>query len=137
MNIILGCRNVIEEKLRSSQSKVNLRNVYDRICASMYPQMVEIEKKMRDSQYERDLYMEQAMVCGSMGYYEFLSANRLEKILKWQKRSGCYGSIEDDGYKRTAVFDRAQEKKALNGLHDEALYNDLKGYDFKPGANSR
>jgi len=98
----------------------------------MYPQMVEKEQMNSYSQYNRDLYMEQAMVCGSMGYYEFLSAKRLEKILNWQKSSGCYGSDDEDDFKRATVYNQAKET-----LNDERLYDDMKGYDFKPGANSR
>ena len=136
MNIFQGCKKVLVERLKSSNSEMNLERVYDRICASMYPQMVEFENiKKHNYNYERDLYMEQAMVCGSMGYYEFLSVKRLKKILKWQKRSGCFGDPDDESKKETIPSRDNEVKKTLN--LEEKLYDDINGFGSKIGANSR
>ena len=35
------------------------------------------------------------MVCGLLGYHEFLSLRRLNTVLQWQRTSGCYGDIEN------------------------------------------
>ena len=40
--------------------------------------------------------MEQSVVCGLLGYYEFLSPTRMENVIKWQRASGCYGDIEEE-----------------------------------------
>ena len=84
----------MQERLRQSNSKGGLQGMYGRICASMYPQMMEIERKrtLLDSNLrQKDLYIEQAMVCGSMGYPEFLTKDRLQNILSWQRDDGCFG----------------------------------------------
>lgn len=31
------------------------------------------------------------MVCGSIGYRDFLSSKRLRHILTWQRKDGCFG----------------------------------------------
>ena len=64
----------------------------------MYPQMMHIEKKdggLYSNSEDRDLYMEQAMVCATMGFSDFLSIKRLRDILSWQMDNGCFGSVED------------------------------------------
>lgn len=108
--------------------------MYDRICASMYPQMVKFEKTHRKNapEYERDLYMEQAMVCGSMGYYEFLSVKRLNMILQWQRKNGCFGGTKDDDLSRRTLT--KYNKKTFNSDLEEMQYDAIKGYDFKTGA---
>ena len=45
---------------------------------------------------DADLMMEQSVVCGLLGYYEFLSPTRMENLIKWQRESGCYGDIEEE-----------------------------------------
>ena len=40
--------------------------------------------------------MEQSVVCGLLGYYEFLTPRRLSNIIHWQRSTGCYGNIENE-----------------------------------------
>ena len=93
-----GCTPVFGKRLEQSNIKGGLEEVYDRICSMMYPEMTAIEQKrtLDQSFYQRDLYMEQAMVCGSMGYGDFLSTERLRKILSWQRSDGCFGEKRDN-----------------------------------------
>lgn len=92
-----GCTPVFVKRLEQSNIKGGLEEVYNRICSIMYPEMTGIEQKrtLDQSYYQRDLYMEQAMVCGSMGYGDFLSTERLRKILSWQRNDGCFGEKRD------------------------------------------
>ena len=41
-----------------------------------------------------DLLMEQSVVCGLLGYYQFLTPQRLKNVLLWQRDSGCFGNID-------------------------------------------
>ena len=88
-----GCTPVFVKRLEQSNIKGGLEEVYNRICSMMYPEMAAIEQKrtLDHSYYQRDLFMEQGMVCGSMGYGDFLSNERLRKILSWQRNDGCFG----------------------------------------------
>lgn len=92
-----GCTPVFVKRLEQSNMKGGLEEVYNRICSAMYPEMTAIEEKrtLDQSYYQRDLFMEQAMVCGSMGYGDFLSTERLRKILSWQRSDGCFGEKRD------------------------------------------
>lgn len=92
---IAGCTPVLLKRLEQSNIKGGLEGIYSRICSEIYPEMTAIEQKrtLDRSSYHKDLFMEQAMVCGSMGYRDFLSAARLRKILSWQRGDGCFGAI--------------------------------------------
>jgi hypothetical protein len=60
----------------------------------MYPEMLKQEKLARrtNSLEEIDLYMEQGVVCGMLGYVQFLSLHRLNLILGWMHPSkSCFG----------------------------------------------
>lgn len=95
--VMAGCTPVFVKRLEQSDIKGGVEEVYNRICSMMYPEMTAIEQKrtLDQSFYQQDLYMEQAMVCGSMGYGDFLSTERLRKILSWQGSDGCFGKESD------------------------------------------
>ncbi|XP_078609942.1 UPF0764 protein C16orf89 homolog [Branchiostoma floridae x Branchiostoma japonicum] len=42
-------------------------------------------------QEDRDLFMEQALLCGLVGYRDFFRSSWLSAILSWQSPSGCFG----------------------------------------------
>ena len=74
-----------------------LQETYDRICSNIYNQLVVIEEHVHPTKrIDADLMMEQCVVCGLMGYNEFLTPQRLRRVLKWQRSSGCYGDISDE-----------------------------------------
>ena len=52
-----------------------------------------IEKNRPTKRVDADLMMEQIVVCGLMGYYGFLTPQRLRAVLNWQRPSGCYGEL--------------------------------------------
>lgn len=95
---VQGCTQVLLKRLEESNIDGGLEQIYNRICSDMYPEMTAMEEKGQSSMH-RDLYMEQAMVCGSIGYKDFLSQGRLKQILSWQRKDGCFSETyeeEDD-----------------------------------------
>lgn len=70
--------------------------VYDRICSNIYNQLLLVEQNHPIKRIDADLMMEQSVICGLLGYHEFLSLRRLNAVLQWQRTSGCYGDIEDE-----------------------------------------
>ena len=104
---------------RLRQLNINgLQEMYGRICASMYPQMMEIEEKreLESSVVRRDLYLEQAMVCGSMGYPQFLTQERLKNIFRWQRDDGCFGNVRKE---QKMLLNDGHQNKGI-GLHGDA-----------------
>ncbi|CAH3184385.1 unnamed protein product, partial [Porites evermanni] len=77
-------------------SNSSLESVYDKICSNIYNQLLMMEGIAKIKRIDADLMMEQSVVCGLLGYYEFLSPTRMENLIKWQRASGCYGDIEEE-----------------------------------------
>lgn len=74
-----GCNGLIEDR-----------------CVKIMSEMIGLEHPKVETR-DRDLYIEQGLVCALHGYEEFLSLKRLADILSWQRGVGCYGySNEDD-----------------------------------------
>lgn len=130
LSLIAGCTPVLLKRLEQSNIKGGLEGIYNRICSDMYPEMLAIEQKrtLDENNYHRDLFMEQAMVCSSMGYGDFLSAERLKKILSWQRGDGCFGQMthgkdEDE----TKQFSDVELNQQTNSQSDFEGYTDMKG----------
>lgn len=49
------------------------------------------------------------MVCGSIGYRDFLSSKRLRHVLTWQRKDGCFGTK-----KQTSQSDSNEETGVSN-----------------------
>ena len=90
-----------------------LQETYDRICSNIYNQLVVIEEQIHPTKrIDADLMMEQCVVCGLMGYNEFLTPQRLRRVLKWQRSSGCYGDINDE----TNLTRQGRSRKTMRKL---------------------
>ena len=79
------------KEFRSSVEKV-----YDKICSNIYTQLLLVEQVRPFKRIDADLMMEQSVVCGLLGYFEFLTPHRLAIIKSWQRPNGCYGEIENE-----------------------------------------
>ena len=104
-----------------------LEDVYEGLCATLYPQLLTQERELTTQDIQAmDLYMEEEVVCGLLGYHKFLSFDRLSQVLDWQLSSGCYGNIpktggtgdggdhdESDGVGEQAVRSRRKRRFAL------------------------
>ena len=96
MYILTGCSSILTAKLQQSRIQGGVGHMYDVICSNMYPQMVILEKIKKKKLVQIDLTFEQALVCGLLGYEDFLSETRLRRILRYQFPSGCYGYPQDN-----------------------------------------
>ncbi|XP_041365036.1 UPF0764 protein C16orf89 homolog [Gigantopelta aegis] len=84
-----GCLpQVLTKILMNRQPSVTaLREAF---CANMFEEakLIEIDGFMV---HRRDLFMENAALCGMLGYRDFFNSDWLEKILSWQTPGrGCY-----------------------------------------------
>ena len=114
--LFAGCTPILLKRLEQSHVKGGLEEFYNRICSDMYPQMTAVEEKRTLDRYayKRDLYMEQAMVCGSIGYRDFLSSKRLRRILTWQRKDGCFGTK-----KQTSQSDSNDEETGVSNAQSD------------------
>lgn len=85
----MGCQEEMN-KQRTLLGQPPPADLVDIFCASTYLEALEIEKEGFQP-LRRDLFMEQAALCGALGYRWFFSPAWLETIVSWQdKQSGCY-----------------------------------------------
>lgn len=89
-----GCLYEFSRKMKEFRSSVE--KVYDKICSNIYTQLLLVEQVRPFKRIDADLMMEQSVVCGLLGYFEFLTPHRLAIIKSWQRPNGCYGEIENE-----------------------------------------
>lgn len=86
---IKNCTDIV--KLRKAVSIQHLKKVY---CTNMMKINLEIEDEDFPL-HRRDLFMENIMLCGMIGYSDFIKTQWLEAILSWQNPTGCYLRIDN------------------------------------------
>ncbi|XP_078350933.1 UPF0764 protein C16orf89 homolog [Oculina patagonica] len=104
-----GCLDTFSTKMKEYKS--SLEHVYDKICSNIYTQLQLVERVHPIRRIDADLMMEQSVVCGILGYYEFLTPQRLSNVLQWQRSSGCYGNIENED-----EFNKQQSRRTMRKL---------------------
>ncbi|XP_064627220.1 UPF0764 protein C16orf89 homolog [Lineus longissimus] len=93
IGIQYGCSNKMKimRLLNNQPSLERLKAIY---CSNM----LEEARGLAADDFppiKRDLFMEQAALCGMIGYRQFFNSEWLEAILSWQKPNGCYGFAGD------------------------------------------
>ena len=81
---------------RRNRFRSSLEKVHDKICSNIYTQLLLVEQVRPFKRIDADLMMKQNVVCGLLGYFEFLTPHRLAIIKRRQRPKGCYGEIESE-----------------------------------------
>lgn len=112
--LMIGYQTGCQEEMNKQRTLLNqpppadLAKTY---CASIYLEALQIEKNKFPS-LRRDLFMEQAALCGALGYRWFFTPEWLKTIISWQdKQSGCY---KGDTILESQVEIRPQFKKSTS-----------------------
>ncbi|XP_025091335.1 UPF0764 protein C16orf89 homolog [Pomacea canaliculata] len=110
-----GCVEELEKATGAS-----VQDIQDRFCGSIYNEVLREVKDGAVDILNQDLFLEQVMLCGILGYEDFVQRDWIEMVLKWQRPNGCFSlpkylvamekKIEDNN---------AAEKKLLKDLQDE------------------
>lgn len=97
-----GCSDVLERELKKSSHSLNKdnRSYVDRFleekCVQIFNEFRQLEPNVV-SAGETDLFLEQGLVCGILGFEDFLTHKILENILSWQNiEHGCFGTETAD-----------------------------------------
>ncbi|XP_035683109.1 UPF0764 protein C16orf89 homolog [Branchiostoma floridae] len=94
----VGCTNELNDYARQQGFLEGVPGMQRRLCTSILSQ-AELLARHGPPQPEQDLFMEQAVVCGMLGYTNFLRPDWLQKVMTWQRPGGCFGKEapeEDD-----------------------------------------
>ncbi|KYN07657.1 UPF0764 protein C16orf89 like protein [Cyphomyrmex costatus] len=82
----LGCEEVINKT-------TSLSSLVSAYCARIFEDFINLESWSFPN-ITRDLMLEQVVLCGMEGYYEFVDKHYEDTILSWPHWSGCFGVIE-------------------------------------------
>ncbi|XP_014661654.1 PREDICTED: UPF0764 protein C16orf89 homolog isoform X1 [Priapulus caudatus] len=112
-----GCMSGMEVLARA-HNRNTVDGLHRRFCADVYRDAVRIYKQGAPDGTQ-DLFMEQAALCGMLGFRDFARPEWLDGILSWQHRSGCY-KIQDYSHifedyltKEVAAANRVKREEAV------------------------
>lgn len=66
------------------------------ICSSIFSELLLIWSLLEDNIFLIDLFMEQLLLCGLMGFEEFLDRAYIEFINHWMRSLECDGNLCND-----------------------------------------
>ncbi|XP_038676807.1 UPF0764 protein C16orf89 homolog [Scyliorhinus canicula] len=92
-----GCSNIFGAQHMDSKSFHIIEDYKKIFCSNMMQRNLEIENN--DFPYfQQDLFLENVMLCGHVGFSDFYKARWLEYILVWQQSTGCFGKPDEPRY---------------------------------------
>ncbi|KAK7485388.1 hypothetical protein BaRGS_00023336, partial [Batillaria attramentaria] len=112
-----GCVEDVER-----QVGVKIEDIEDRMCGSIYNEARKEAEGERVEEMTQDLFLEQVLVCGCLGYEDFLRRDWIEMVLRWQTGTGCF-TIKDPALLAMEKDVSAlveEERKLMNDLKQEA-----------------
>ncbi|ESO95304.1 hypothetical protein LOTGIDRAFT_160424 [Lottia gigantea] len=83
----LGCKNAFE-KYESSEKPGEVLN---RFCKHIYKESTNLENNQQVAENQQDLFLEQSLLCGTLGFEDFERKDWMNMVLKWQRSDGCFG----------------------------------------------
>ncbi|XP_066295506.1 UPF0764 protein C16orf89 homolog [Branchiostoma lanceolatum] len=98
----VGCTNELNSYARQQGFLEGVPGMQRRLCSAILSQ-AEFLARNGPPQPEQDLFMEQAVVCGMLGYTNFLRPDWLQKIMTWQRPDGCFGKEDPEEEKDELV----------------------------------
>jgi hypothetical protein len=96
-----GCQDQLQDALAGTGLKV--RDLKRRKCKDIYSQAVSEDRGGRVHTMEQDLFIEQVLLCGALGFEDFLPEKWIRMVLSWQNPQGCFqvtyppSNLEDQG----------------------------------------
>uniref|UniRef100_A0A0B6Y0C2 Saposin B-type domain-containing protein n=1 Tax=Arion vulgaris TaxID=1028688 RepID=A0A0B6Y0C2_9EUPU len=92
-----GCVKQAEEQLlKINVEHLSFRETQKRLCKSILAEALEEDKDGHVNVIREDLFIEQGMLCGVIGFEEFLTKKWIRKVLSWQTPKGCFGLTSED-----------------------------------------
>ncbi|XP_039263596.2 UPF0764 protein C16orf89 homolog [Styela clava] len=91
LGISVGCLDKFEEKLANSGG---LKEMFRKLCTSVVFQMDSLFKNGTVPYQFHDIFLEQGMICGAIGFVNTVNRTWLEGAMKWQHpKLGCFREV--------------------------------------------
>nr|XP_022336466.1 UPF0764 protein C16orf89 homolog [Crassostrea virginica] len=83
----VGCLNQVEKNLHGQK----IREVQTQMCEKIYKEASNLVKKGNVKSINRDLFLEQTVLCGPLGYESFMREDWIKMTLRWlDTHYGCF-----------------------------------------------
>ncbi|XP_072167859.1 UPF0764 protein C16orf89 homolog [Diadema setosum] len=94
-----GCQDQMEAKIGelspSTDKETTMASLTARLCSDIYEESSLIARRGFPSD-TRDIFIEQGVLCGMLGYSDFFNLDWLGVVLSWERGDGCFPA--DPGY---------------------------------------
>ncbi|XP_062875090.1 UPF0764 protein C16orf89 homolog [Trichomycterus rosablanca] len=90
-----GCSKMLKGDMRQSRVNITVEHYQRIFCSNMMNSNQQIVSKSFSGQTQ-DIFIENILLCGLVGFSDFYKPSWLQHILEWQdKELGCFGKDED------------------------------------------
>ena len=87
-----GCESTFNMKFLENGVNKSVQGFLHELCENILQTAEELWQDSNFLEFEKDLFMEQALVCSLAGYEDFLNERYFDVILRWQIDIGCFGT---------------------------------------------
>lgn len=87
-----GCESTFNMKFLENGVNKSVQAFLHELCENILQTAEELWEDSIFLEFEKDLFMEQALVCSLAGYEDFLNERYFDVILRWQIDIGCFGT---------------------------------------------
>ncbi|XP_076452208.1 UPF0764 protein C16orf89 homolog [Babylonia areolata] len=101
-----GCTQRVEASM-----KAKVADTQERMCGSIYNEAASEVKDEKVDDVFQDLFLEQVLVCGTLGFENFMRSDWMRMVLTWQKPTGCFSEDNPLILQTVGRLVEAQEKE--------------------------
>jgi hypothetical protein len=87
-----GCENTFNKKFQESGLNNSVHDFLHELCENILQTADELWHDSNLLEIEKDLFVEQTLVCSLASYEDFLNERYFDMILGWQIDIGCFGT---------------------------------------------
>eukprot|EP00058_Branchiostoma_floridae_P014660 XP_002600148.1 hypothetical protein BRAFLDRAFT_66656 [Branchiostoma floridae] len=86
----VGCKENINAFASREGVWEGVESIQQHLCTKILRE-AEVLATSGPPEPEQDLFLEQGVVCGMLGFRDFIRRDWLQKVLSWQRPEGCFG----------------------------------------------
>ncbi|XP_053375176.1 UPF0764 protein C16orf89 homolog isoform X2 [Mercenaria mercenaria] len=127
----VGCKDQFEKFAGGHK----LRSIQKDFCDKIYEESKHLSREGDVRQHRKDLFLEQTVLCGPLGFEDFMRPDWIKMVLSWpDKRLGCFRS---NLYKTlTSIINSEKEKEnskegETKSKQPESNQNNMRSLDFE------
>lgn len=90
----MGCREIVEKYVGGK----SVREVQSKLCSKIYQESRHLSQEGKVNARKKDLFLEQTVLCGPLGFEDFMRQDWMDMVLSWpDRRLGCFKAYYNMG----------------------------------------